>query len=263
MIRTYTRAEAARLTLPAELLPGVLDGWTGPVLDLDGKPCVVIGPWLPRFPTDYVIARADGAEAMSDDGPSVSAAPASALRLPLSYPEVQHRICVVLAAGERCDGECCGNGEIEGGRGEPPRVDCPSCAGTGWLRKPAPAWHLLPVALGGTLPNENAWAVPALLDAHARRVLAGKGPMCAVVRPWGQPGSHAVYMDRPTVAGEGAVQYAPYSVPNRHWHGWSSGFARGPETGEVGKAAADAAALAAGFALLDGDVLRVEVPDAE
>ena len=173
----------------------------------------------------------------------------SELDLDLTQEIGQQRLCVVVSSGKRCT-TCGGTGTI----------------GTGWLRKPAPAWHLLPKALGGTLPDEYAAHTPALLSCHAARVAAG------------QPGLVVLFPYR--VLPEGITRYRDDGGPllsvckegtaevGRGWwfklaYADYGATAAGPENGEAGKLLADAAALAAGYALIDGETLRLpEVPDA-
>jgi hypothetical protein len=100
-------------------------------------------------------------------------APLDLVRLPMERAEARHQLARVLAVGRKCHGECCGNGEIEGGYHQPSRVDCPTCQGRGWLRKPAPAWHLLSESDGGRLSLPEGEHAPALLARHARIVAAG------------------------------------------------------------------------------------------
>ena len=142
------------------------------------------------------------------------------LRLPLTRPEARNRLCVVLAA-----------------RG-------------------SPAWHLLPVAEGGSLPAEYAHYSAALLACHATRVAAGMGGIVDVLPSWRWISKYGRHWRRGDT-----LDVRERDVLSEGWHaGWRcrrERCAAGPETGEAGKFAADAAALVAGYALLDDDVLRL------
>ena len=128
-----------------------------------------------------------------------------------------------------------------------------ACHGNGaWIRKPAPAWHLLPVALGGTLPNEYAEHSPALLACHAQRVAAGFPGLLGML-------SSVELYDHPPVRPRwdrrGNTGLLTWCVRDLGWV--VDGAGDGPEIGEAGKSCADAAAIAAGYALLDADGLRL------
>ena len=169
------------------------------------------------------------------------------LRLPLTRPEARNRLCVILAAGKLC-------GCPRDAKWASPA--CPHCRGSEWVRKPAPAWHLLPVAEGGSLLDEHAKHSPVLLACHATRVAAGMGGIVDVLPSWrwiSKYGRHWLRGD--------TLDVRERDVLSEGWHaGWRcrrERCAAGPETGEAGKFAADAAALVAGYALLDDDVLRL------
>ena len=189
-------------TIPATLLPGLLDGWCGPVEEWKDEGSMAVG-WTTRpWGTFYTLDLA-------------------AVRLPLTRPEARNRLCVVLAA-----------------RG-------------------SPAWHLLPVALGGQLPAEYAHHSAALLACFATRVAAGMGGIVDVLPSWRWISKYGRHWRRGDT-----LDVRERDVLSEGWHaGWRcrrERCAAGPETGEAGKFAADAAALAAGFALLDeGGVLRL------
>lgn len=258
-------------TIPADLLPGLLDGWCGPIQTFEhssefGHPA-------------REIVRAHG-----QDWPGywrASVAPQGigggfSNRLDLTRPEAAWRCCVILAAGEtpvpRCgvstpDGPC---DDSENHRG-PHQIGNTRKV----LRPPAPAWHLLPVKYGGQLPDSLAQHSAALLACHARRVAAGKGGIVDILHPWREsryrhpPAKEiALHAFRSVLGSEGGA--AGCTVLNESSiaeNGWSwagpaqvvieSRWVRGPETGEAGKACADAAAIAAGYVLIDGDTLRV------
>ena len=132
--------------IPADLFgAALLEGWTGPV-DLSG---------LERGRPEEWIESASGPGGMANGYTQ------SRLRLNLTRPEAAWRLCVVLAAGER---ECLRR-PVFGQRD----ADSP------WVRQPAPAWHLLPRALGGALDDALARHSPAMLAYHATDVARG-GP---------------------------------------------------------------------------------------
>lgn len=122
---TLTRETLAALQtgyVPAEALPGVLDGWGGPVegpnplADFYG----VVG--APLHVVDYLdgtthkgkLSTYGGRLWMSD-----------AIRLPLSRPEARQRVAVVMGRGVVCD---CGYDPAENGRE----------TGLGWESDPPP-----------------------------------------------------------------------------------------------------------------------------
>lgn len=147
-----------------------------------------------------------------------------------------------------------------------------------WVRKPAPAWHLLPISEGGQLPDELAHFAPALLAGHVRLVEAGKVGIRGVLGEWDT--TRLCYGNpRPPGADEygnidtpvrnqlcGWRRIGPWRVIEAGPHGWSvdvqpqfkggtlvgDHHVRGPETGDAGKRLADLAALSAGFALASG-----------
>ena len=216
-------------TIPATLLPGLLDGWCGPVEEWKDEGSVAVGwtmrPWGTVYAPDL-----------------------AAVRLPLARPECRHRLCVILAAGKLC-------GCPRDAKWASPA--CPHCRGSEWVRKPAPAWHLLPVAEGGSLPAEYAHHSAALLACFATRVAAGMGGIVDVLPSWRWISKYGRHWRRGDT-----LDVRERDVLSEGWHaGWRcrrERCAAGPETGEAGKFAADATALVAGFALLDdGDVLRL------
>lgn len=151
------------------------------------------------------------------------------LRLPLHRPEARAHVARLMAGG------------LDG------------------ARRPAPAWHLLS-------PDESPTGLPAALAKHAAELLAChvarvavglEGVLCAA-------GAYATFR-RPkfNYAGRGVERvstcqrykvlvYEPQDgqTPGG-WYVTGPGLAdiRGPETGPAGMAAADRAALTAGFAL--------------
>lgn len=119
--------------------------------------------------------------------------------------------------------------------------DCPDCDGTGKIRRTVPA----------------AEASAKLLAASVAGVVAGRGVVQGVLSAWDE-GFGVRWNDRGSMiafADDPLDDIAP--VPGAR-KGWmirlpqsAEPLASGPETGPAGRAAADAAALALGWALLD------------
>jgi hypothetical protein len=123
----------------------------------------------------------------------------------------------------------------------------------------APAWHLLPVSEGGQLPDSLAEHSPLLLACHVARVVMGVCGIVGVLGKWYRD----AYMVRDArdcltrrqdavvslISASAANGSPTWQVDDEH----GSGVAFGTEVDEAGRACADAAALAAGFALLSND----------
>ena len=197
-------------TIPATLLPGLLDGWCGPV-DVH---------WRSWGRDRWASSACFGGLVLTDTSGVLCSSSLADIRLPLTRPEARNRLCVVLAA-----------------RG-------------------SPAWHLLPVAEGGSLPAEYAHHSAALLACFATRVAAGMGGIVDVLPSWRWISKYGRHWRRGDT-----LDVRERDVLSEGWRaGWRcrrERCAAGPETGEAGKFAADAAALVAGYALLDDDVLRL------
>lgn len=232
-------------TIPADLFPDLLlvalgVAWVGPV-EIRDTPEPVEGRepiWLPgvNLAPDW---------------------PRQRLRLPLSRPECRAQLLRILATGLRC--AACEGRVAKLAAGEWVRVPtvapCANCNGTGWLRKPASAYHLAPPEEGGALPAEHAAHAPALLAAHAMSVARGGPGIVGVLGRW----QGHERLTRRALCGDDADVF----VCDRGWEvrdGNDHLLAHGPETGPAGRALADAAARAHGYALLDGDTLTL--PDA-
>lgn len=167
-------------TLPGNALPDLLTGWVGPVLVLeDSKPWAydshLRGLHRVHPPTtgQHPIIHED------DDFCRLYN-----VRLDLTRSEALSQALLVLARGMRCSGfpGCSNNIECPvSGWSCPGCVDCYhpmptvvcACAGTGYLRKPAPAYHLVTAEFGGQLPAGYAEHSAALVACHATRVAAG------------------------------------------------------------------------------------------
>lgn len=210
-------------TITGDLLPDLLTNWCGPIEWHDGD------GFVPGAITEKGIMFAEFThpngghlyeEVVEDGGNEVET------RLPLTRPECRSQLCRVLHA-----------------RGNP-------------------AWHLLPVCEGGSLPDAFAQHSSALLAWHARDVAAGGRGVVGVLGEWCVDRNpdrvlhiryplideHGCAFARDVVRADGVA----WTIKRRQYQ---DAIACGPETGEAGKSAADAAARAAGYALLDGDLL--------
>jgi hypothetical protein len=257
-------------TIPAT--EALLAGYAGPVL-LRGDPCVVMGP-DDAYPGQWLLSRPDGWDVMSDTT-WCRAEPGTALALNLLNPIALDWTLRHLAAGVKCPA-CMGDGRDQRSinpnlspserRAFPAldhlgRASCPRCNGTGYLRQPAPAWHLRDTASGGTLTalvaaEAVAWSVVS--------VGRGGGVLRGVLDPWRNPKwSVNVWMRTRSEAPHDAAKLVVDDRGNEDERpGWMmqppgmfsrSEIPHGPETGPLGRAAADAASLTAGFGLLNPD----------
>jgi hypothetical protein len=182
--------------VPAEMLPDVLDGWTGPAFhrgDTDDNrliPVIVIGE--DGFGRPIVSVR--------PGAPGASYYPTRPERLlmPLARAEVRARVCAVMAVGRRCPcggfgvQRCIGCGALpdetlrcasQENAGCVFGCDKSCCSGTGYLRPPTPLHAFLPVAEGGRVESAEESAV--LLACSVAGVLAGVGPVAALVEHCG------------------------------------------------------------------------------
>lgn len=224
--------------VPGDLFADLLTGWVGPV------------EYLHKYGDDDY--RWEPAV-----WPCIDKGTASRVRLPLTRPEAAWHLARTLAAGERCP-------TCKGSRMAPITVDpaypCADCSGTGYLRPPAPAWHCLPVALGGALHFTAAQHSAALLACSAWRVKAGLGPVRGPLGAWAlyDYGMAPRKVWQRAVPGVGDAVVSVWEDCVYH-HGWtfdpscSANRLHGDEIGAPGRACADAAALAAGFACIDDD----------
>jgi hypothetical protein len=183
------------------------------------------------------------------------------LFLDLTHRSGRYALAVALAAGEKCPRAADVPEEHVSGS---PTV-CSWCAGTGYLRPPADVFRWLPTGEGGQTRPE--WS-PGLLACSAWRVARGLGSIVGVAGEW-------------TISDDCSMRVSPddegwvvcYVGPNGNrpasgnWTpGWTL-YARGrvvacgPETGDLGRSLADRAALAAGYALADGDGLVLPWPE--
>lgn len=178
--------------VPGACLPGLLQGWIGPA-EFSRDPTTA--PWsgCARMPlpivenvcapsvaenTTITAWRADpfkerGGHAAVLCGVSCTLS-AENFRLPLARPEVRLRVAALMAAGEPC--HICLRHKF------PEAPACATCRGSGYLRKPAPLWHLLPAAeVGpGGLPPELAQYAPDLVACSVARGLAGLAPVADI-----------------------------------------------------------------------------------
>jgi hypothetical protein len=131
----------------------LLAGYAGPCDWLDTYPYPDRAVWCPSVYGP--VGMANGA-------------PVNRVRLPLTKPGALDHALRHLAAGVKCPmrvGQRCGENIAAcewvayGEPSSPLRVipaQCPRCHGTGYLRQPAPAWHLRDTASGGTLTAQVA-----------------------------------------------------------------------------------------------------------
>lgn len=197
MTLILTEAECLALTVRGDV-PGVLDGYVGPVLTtarlsagVPNWPGAVSGPsvrgkwWVGRG------EKADGSgvnpwgSTPGQDYGRVGEWSASNIALPLASPLVQAHLVGWLGRGQPCPGPCVG-------------VDCGRCdgqadgTGRGRARGHNRYSWLTPEAHEG-LPD---WIRMALIWGSVVRVAAGAGPLRDVVAPWsadesasGRPGA--------------------------------------------------------------------------
>lgn len=191
------------------------------------------------------------------------------LRLNLERPEVRHRLCVILAAGIPCPGcqshEEPGYLDVGGGSTELRAGAAGACLQCnlnhdgktpGWLRVPAPAWHLLPEKEGGTLTPHYYDYAPELLVRHAQRVSAGLGGIRGVETVPRMPNTrmNCGQFAGATLYWTATSEDALYFTPGESLHpGWLWLGHSGPETGE------DALRKVAHLALNEGWALEVGI----
>jgi hypothetical protein len=241
--------------VPAEMLPDVLDGWTGPAFhrgDTDDNrliPVIVIGE--DGFGRPIVSVR--------PGAPGASYYPTRPERLlmPLARAEVRARVCAVMAVGRRCE-RCCFSGAEPGTNGE---RDCSAClGGTGYLRPPTPLHAFLPIAEGGRV--ESAEGSVGLLACSVERVVAGLGAVVDVLPGWRESPSptRGILRQQNAYASRGCLVVWAYSplMQGYQWEAFLPGRSTGTEpTEEAAVAAVRAQALAHGFALREGGGLVV------
>lgn len=230
-------------TIPADAIPGLLVGWTGPV-DMLGLRLALPDEWVT---TAY------------GNGGMANGADPKRLRLNCLRPEVQDHIGRVLAAGVRC-AACGGRGSVRASVQPGCDGECPEPCGcdAGYLRKPAPIHHILDSARTNALSPQHiaeavAWSV--------RSVARGGEVLVDVAREWESAhGGKYEYSwkgwRRVLVAGyqQAIVRDEMFGRPTMP-AGWSFGNRRGPETGPEGREKADAACLAANIGFIDGGAL--------
>ena len=231
------------LHVPAEAVPDALDGWSG---ECEIECGVGVG-WLPGAAYRGRIIRSLPPWT-SGERP---------VRLPLTRPEVRQRIATVMGVGVRCPG-CHGDGTD----GRAAIAACLACHGTGYLRPPAPARHLLPASELGDLPDALAGESAGLLACHLAIVLNGGAGLRGVQSAW-FPDSHLDDVWWRGRVGQGEPCNMLVGVDG--WEVIRPGtnpivIASGPETGPEGMAAADRAALLAGFALQSADGMLLPWP---
>lgn len=234
------------LLIAGDTFAGLLDGWCGPCRVHD------MGHWVDSAVVDGIpLVGGDGQPGLFyGDGPEDVA-------LNLRHREAIHRVVDVLGEGEECI-ICCGSGWVEPPP-SPTTCGCDECGGaqhvrgTGYTRQPVNVEHFRPSPNNG-LPD---WQCAGLIACSVARIAAGLGPVHGVMQPWRR------WLDRSMrECWRGRVLHLDQASCNvNDTFGWRVNQGKWqPETGEEGKAKADAAALDAGYALLDGDVLRLPFP---
>lgn len=219
-------------TIPAGLFgEALLSGWCGPVRAY-GVEAVILRRDEPNMHGEWVLAPVTEWEAVWTGCEELSrSVKTNEISLDLTREECRARLCRVLAR----------------------------LAGRSFH-----AWHLLPKAEGGRLSNEYAAASPALLAAHALRVAAGKGGVCALGPYRTAYGRRDVALRVRERLGD---SYEPPAFPVRVREdgSWIVDCFTSPnevEGTEGGTTHADAAALDVGYALFgaDGALYLPEVP---
>ena len=172
------------------------------------------------------------------------------------------------------------HGKVDGGHGADARLDphrfevaallarwlsvgerCPGCAPpltptatgpchyppcTGHRRRPHDIRYLLPRSLGGVLDDKLAGEG---LAVSVERVRAGFSVVRGVLAPWrNMPGDTLWTWTRKNTTSSIPLDFTAVVGSD----GWHVSSIRGPETGDEGRDCADRAALAAGFAYLNG-----------
>lgn len=229
-----------------DVVPGV--AWGGPA---EGY-LTERREWIPVTIVGYDGARPGRvwAFACSDTMHDAITCSLGGLRLPTARPEVRSQIARVMAAGERCS--TCVGGEVDVGNDVPSK--CGRCNGTGYTRKPDPIWHLLPATESPTgLPPELAASSPGLIACSVARVAVGLGVVRGVLLPWHErrTGAYRSTVDGPDPDSPWEARVLRTPLQGGRAVSWQAVAGSGPEPGDAGKALADAAALAAGFALVN------------
>jgi len=231
--RTQAVTSDELLRVPGDLLPGLLDDWYGVAERVvDGftvrwSPLGVMAPEHARY------------------------------RLPLSRWEARAHLVRYLAARVPCP-NCGGRGRYADEDGCDLPESALECATCHYNIPPHDLTALLDWPHNGIKPHESA----AMLGASARLVAEGLAPVRAALGPWQKP---CAEWFREAPDGTRSLWVGEKVRVGRR-DGWSCNwyevgeYAAGDETGEAGKARADAAALAHRFALLDTDPDRITVP---
>jgi hypothetical protein len=271
---TYTDITTEDLWLPGDVLGGaVLRGWSGPAGPSPAPEDHSCWPDVYGIHAGVPLVESCGEGGMwLDEDASV--------RLDCTRPEVRDRLHRVLGEGERCgcDGKpheaCVGCGATPEENDAKPWRRCGSQDGhgciygdvyccPGWARQPADYTWLLAAELRGDITPTVA---AGLWWVAVKRAEAGLGP---IQHPWS------------TWARENDGRCRRRDIQSRYragamidvdgWALWSADqpgplglpggrTASGPKTGEAGKQAADAAALTAGYALLDDGAILLPHP---
>ena len=242
------------LLLPADTLPGMLVGWTGGLV-LDGESCVVMGR-DDDYPNQWLLSRPQGWDVMNVTTWCRSAE-THELSLDLRRPEVRDRLARVLADGVKCEHDCEQWPQRANMSGHE-WVVCSRCGAhtdkgeIGYLRKPAPVWHLLDAERAGILSPEH---VGIAIGWSVRSVAAGGEVLRGVLPEW-RTQTHEDWST--SMRGDPASDVLVI-VGTERWGLYVNGpcVAGGPETGPEGRSCADRAALLAGFGYIEAGALVV------
>lgn len=258
MIRTITEAECLALTVPGDV-PGVLDGYIGPVRWGQAS---ALWAYVGMIQDCHYAASGDDGRHDAYVGRDYLGDTHQGLFLPLARPEVQAHLVGWLGRGERCP-DCRGARVDTAKPITSATTPCPSCRGSGWIRRPVNryAW-LTPEAHGG-LPD---WIRLALIWGSVVRVAAGMEALRAAepvpVSPRG-----------PFTVGN-AVAWWTATEERRGWFatrsngvvlypGWMWDTEHGPEIGAAALDRIYSCVMSQGFALIDeaptGRAIRFEV----
>jgi len=231
------------------------------------------GPW--PLPCTFLGCRGDSRPiAVDQEGPDygdwdVFSPTSTQSLIDCMRPEAQDHIVRVLHAGEACT--CPERRKaytVEDWSKHGASPICTHCNGTGYTRPRHDLGHVTQAERAGKITSTVA---AAILWVSCQRVEAGLGPVLDALRPWKEfsPG-HWQRLGRDLASKAGV---SDRSSPAFRTHGWyclnrwrsretvSSRNPQGHEFGSKGKACADRAALAAGYALLDGGSILLPHPD--
>jgi hypothetical protein len=204
-------------------LPRYLPGNTPGLLDGYVGPVDAFHETISRaMPATWASSIYHDGRALSLGG-DMEAWPRDAIRLDLHRPEARFRVACWLAAGERCPRSAHGGDSSH----------CEDCDDTGYLRPPAPLWWAMPMSEGGEVERAD-WSA-AILVRSVTRGLAGLSPVLGLRGP--REVNHVdvdgvEHTMRPRLAGANPTKARDLGMSDEEW-------------------------LASGYALVDGDTLRL------